>query len=485
MYKIFKRFLNIISNYLNSVFLYFGFKTLIIRLDDYTKKIKSLDNKNISKYLKNLKYYRFLEGSIIEKDFQEILVSWIECDSNFFKKIEKYYLTREEQLKKKNLDDIKIDFIDKAIFTGAFGMPYHFQVYMEANELSFNESKPVTLISNELFSYKKKYSITNNFLFSYFKKFLKVISENKDINIFLLLSEELNLPIKLIIPIKKKFLQIEIAKNIVTTEQNRRKIFKPFLTLSNEHNLSAKKSLSKLGINIEKDWFVTLHVRETGWHENNNSEFFRNANINDYNLAVEYILNKGGKVVRVGNDKMVKLVEKPGIIDYAHYTNKSEELDIFLGAKSRFCLATSSGFFRVPGYFNVPVILTNSTNTIVYFGLKNKDIFLPTLLKNKETNQFISLKNIMFPPYSMVAYDVEKKYQKWNLEIVKNSPEDILIATEEMINRLNSNNFFDLTTLQKKMKDLININQNIYTTETINAHALFPDKFLIKHRDLL
>ena len=177
MYKIFKRFLNIISNYLNSVFLYFGFKTLIIRLDDYTKKIKSLDNKNISKYLKNLKYYRFLEGSIIEKDFQEILVSWIECDSNFFKKIEKYYLTREEQLKKKNLDDIKIDFIDKAIFTGAFGMPYHFQVYMEANELSFNESKPVTLISNELFSYKKKYSITNNFLFSYFKKFLKVISE--------------------------------------------------------------------------------------------------------------------------------------------------------------------------------------------------------------------------------------------------------------------------------------------------------------------
>ena len=59
----------------------------------------------------------------------------------------------------------------------------------------------------------------------------------------------------------------------------------------------------------------------------------------------------------------------------------------------------------------------------------------------------------MFPPYSMVNIGVDKKYKKWNLEYIKNSPEDILYATEEMIDELNNNNFNYLHKNQKEIQN--------------------------------
>ena len=71
---------------------------------------------------------------------------------------------------------------------------------------------------------------------------------------------------------------VEIAKNVVNTEMYKKNINGPFLKLSEKDELTASKSLIKIGIDIEKDWFVTLHVRESGWHEVSEREFFRNGN---------------------------------------------------------------------------------------------------------------------------------------------------------------------------------------------------------------
>ena len=128
-----------------------------------------------------------------------------------------------------------------------------------------------------------------------------------------------------------------------------------------------------------------MHVR-SGYAENKNSEreFFRNGNIDDYNLAIDFIIKSGGKVVRVGDKSMRKINEKQGLIDYAHSEYKSKKLDILLAANSKFCIATSSGFFSIACLFDVPVILTNTSHSIVYFRLKKRDFFVPSLLKNKK-----------------------------------------------------------------------------------------------------
>ena len=95
------------------------------------------------------------------------------------------------------------------------------------------------------------------------------------------------------------------------------------------------------------------------------------------------------------------------------------------------------------------------------------------------------LEETMFPPYSMVNVDVDKKYDEWNLEYIKNSPEDILYATEEMIDRLNNNNFDDLQKNQIEVQNQLNAKQNIYTSEKIYCHGIFPEKFLKKYSNII
>ena len=134
-------------------------------------------------------------------------------------------------------------------------------------------------------------------------------------------------------------------------------------------NIESKNLLKPLGIDLQRDWFVTLHARESGYAENKNSEreFFRNGNIDDYNLAIDFIIKSGGKVVRVGDKSMRKIKEKQGLIDYAHSDYKSKTRYSF-SSKPKFCIATSSGFFSIACLFDVPVILTN-TSLIVLFIL--------------------------------------------------------------------------------------------------------------------
>ena len=483
---------SIIKNKINKLFSLFGYETLFVKLSPFEKallkfksnsKIKSFSYKEKIDYFKKIK---ILPGPEILKEWEEILIEWENCNPKVFERLEKFFKIREKFLREFGISEFNIDFVDKAIFTGAFGMPFHFQVLCESKKLLMHNTKFITLLDKAIFEYPKKWSITNKKVFEYMQEHLTLITETSKIKNLKLLEKYLTLPISLAIPINKKFLMVEIAKNVVNTEMYKKNINGPFLKLSEKDELTASKSLIKIGIDIEKDWFVTLHVRESGWHEVSEREFFRNGNIEDYNKAIDLIISKGGKVVRVGNNKMKKMTPRKGLIDYAHSEFKSEDLDIFLAAKSRFCIATSSGFFNIAGLFNVPIVMTNTAHTIIYFRLKKRDIFVPPLLKSKKDNQFLNFKKIMFPPYSMVNTNVEKKYKEdLNVELIKNSEDDIFCAVEEMINRLDSNNFENLTQNQKKLANLINENQNIYTSEYIYAHALFPNKFLEKHDGLL
>ncbi len=448
------------------------------------KKKKNLDYKTQKKIFSNIK---LLPGPEIIKEWEEIVIEWENCNPEVFKRLEKFYLSREQYLAKMGFRNINIDFIDKSIFTGSFGMPFHFQVYQEAKQLNFHKANTLSLIDKKIKKYPKKWSITNNTLFNYVKNFFQIIDDKKLITNFEPLDKFLSTPINLAIPINKKYLMVEIAKNIVNTERYRKNITIPFLNLSESDQKESKKLLKNLGINIENEWFVTVHAREPGWAEKSfvKTEFFRNANIEDYNLSIDHIINSGGKVVRVGDKSMSKVKEKDGFIDYAHSKFKTEKLDVILAAKSKFCIASSSGFFSVACMFDVPIILTNTSHSIVYYRLKKNDFYVPSILKDKKTNKYLKLEKMMFPPYSMVNYNVEKKYKEWNLEYSKNSPEDILFATEEMIERLDKNDFNNLKPLQKKAKTIIELKQNIYSSENISAYGVFPEKFLAKHKDLI
>ena len=110
------------------------------------------------------------------KEWEEIIICWENCDPKVFKKLENFYLVKEKSLSEMGLSDIKIDFIDKAIFTGSFGMPFHLQVYLEAKNLNFHQSHTFSLVNKIIDQFPKKWSITNNTLFNYVRKFLNLVT---------------------------------------------------------------------------------------------------------------------------------------------------------------------------------------------------------------------------------------------------------------------------------------------------------------------
>jgi putative glycosyltransferase (TIGR04372 family) len=451
------------------------------------KKLKK--NKKLIKYEDQKKAFNKIKrfpGPQMFKEWEEIIIEWEHCKVGVFKKLENFYSLRKRILDDMELSKLNIDFISKEIFTGSFGMPYHFHVYNEAKLLKLHNAKTICLLDEIIYSFKKKWSITNNTLFNYLKPFLKLISNKKEIKSFANIEKYLNVPISLAVPINEKYMMVEIAKNIINTKKYEKKITKPTLLITERHKFESKEMLKKIGIDLQNDWFVTLHAREPGYAEKNSDrEFFRNGNIEDYNLAIDHIIKSGGKVVRVGDSSMTKINEKKGLIDYAHSDFKSEKLDILLAANSRFCIATSSGFFAATSIFDIPVILTNTSHSVVYYRLKKNDFYVPALLKKKNEKNFLKLTETMFPPFSIVNVDVKERYKDWNIEYFKNSPEDILFATEEMIERLNSNNFDELKKLQSEIRDKLNLKQNIYSSERINHHGIFPEKFLKKHIEII
>lgn len=56
---------------------------------------------------------------------------------------------------------------------------------------------------------------------------------------------------------------------------------------------------------------------------------------------------------------MTPLPAMDRVVDYAHHPERSPELDLFLAARCRFFIGTSSGLALVATVFSRPVLYTN------------------------------------------------------------------------------------------------------------------------------
>jgi len=207
-----------------------------------------------------------------------------------------------------------------------------------------------------------------------------------------------------------------------------------------------KMLLSTFGIE-EDEWFVCVHARE-------DMEYHapRSNKIETFFKAAEYIKSQGGYVIRVGESGIESLIND-NIFDYPNSIIKSEIMDIFLLSNQKFLIGSNSGVSEVTNMFGVPVMCTNTISWILP-RYKKSDIYLLKLIKNRETNKYISISEYMEQKMyhlnvSVNEYTMDEKYQ-----IVDNSDEDILMATQEMFELIHLNRipFDEKQQLEYKMK---------------------------------
>ena len=160
-------------------------------------------------------------------------------------------------------------------------------------------------------------------------------------------------------------------------------------------------------------------------------------------------------------------------------------MDVFLGATSRFCIGTSSGYFRIPRYFGVPVLFTNISNGVEYFSMRKHDLALLRLLKLKDRNNYLSFQEYLSPPISM--FWSMNSFIKAGLHCIENTPEILETATKEMIEQTTYSKSYSKSDdeLQRRFKAQAEICGLKYDGRPMNAFAPISRDFLEVHADLL
>jgi putative glycosyltransferase (TIGR04372 family) len=179
---------------------------------------------------------------------------------------------------------------------------------------------------------------------------------------------------------------------------------------------------------------VCLHVREPGfhkaWHKQHRGT--RNADILTYSDAIRAVTERGGYIIRMGDQSMRPLQPTPNVIDYAHSGAKSEFMDVFLCATCKFFVGTNSGLGLIPPVFGVPCAMTNWSPIGLPQWYPN-DLFIPKLCYSEPLARLLTFEE-MFG--SNVGWGQFADYfARERITVLDNSPEDLRDLVVEMLER--------------------------------------------------
>lgn len=195
------------------------------------------------------------------------------------------------------------------------------------------------------------------------------------------------------------------------------------------------RNLARMGVDPNRP-IVCIHVRESGYwgRTGDRSHSTKNADITTYIPAIQLLTNNGYQVVRLGDSTMRPLPALESVFDYALSEYKNDFLDVYLLANSAFLMCTSSGPFAVASIFGVPLLGTNWF-PIHTTPFQPRDLVLLKKLKNKGSGRLLSIKEMLDLGYAEFSYYY---LERNDLEVVDNTPQELVGATTEMLERLHA-----------------------------------------------
>ena len=207
-------------------------------------------------------------------------------------------------------------------------------------------------------------------------------------------------------------------------------------SLKDETITVAQKFLKKYGLELN-DQFVVFHVREGGYIDAIQHQY-RNSDPNDYREAINWLLDAGFKVVRIGHSKMTILDGCDGLIDLTKI-ERPGEVDIYLCGAASFYFGSGSGPFSLAYNFGVPIAYSSA----IPYGRTRPNVFKQFLkLKNKETNEAIGFSGISEMGLELICSP--KILNRYNLVPSVPSSREHLDFVKEMLEYMEEGPIFKL-----------------------------------------
>lgn len=260
------------------------------------------------------------------------------------------------------------------------------------------------------------------------------------------------------------------------------------LRFTEEEEARGLAALEEMGVGRE-DWFVCFHSRDGSylrqWRPEHNEVWdrtdFKNSSLQNYIPAARHVTSMGGYAIRMGAvvDAPLDDTGDPRIIDYATKF-RSDFMDIYLAAKCRFFLGSSSGLNMVPMIFDVPVAIPNHfPHTHGYYHAY--DLFTLRLITCRNTGRLVNFPEATKAGFYANSNGSSLADKDYEYEWRENDPEDILDLCKDMFAALNGELVSAKT---KKMQDL-------YAETYLSHHpdyryaAKVGPRFLDKYRGLV
>ena len=202
-------------------------------------------------------------------------------------------------------------------------------------------------------------------------------------------------------------------------------------SLDADERLAFRRHFNRLYGMPEDTWYVLLHVREPGfhakWHRHHPAT--RNADIRTYNKIVDFVLSRGGWVVRGGDPSMAPYPPRERVIDYATSDFRSAELDVLLCADCAYFVGSNSGYSVLPPVFGKRCALTNWSP----LGIPNwylDDVYIPKLVRHRKLNRFLTFQEMYASTAGWNQFMRDFTGTEW--ELVDNTPDDLLYVVKEL-----------------------------------------------------
>lgn len=194
----------------------------------------------------------------------------------------------------------------------------------------------------------------------------------------------------------------------------------------------ARETLEAHGIDPDAP-FVFFHNRTLSYGPDMAYHAYRTATIGAYRPSICRLIEAGYRVIRIGEPGMGTLDLPPdAYVNVPDWADRNPAVDMFVVARCAFGLAQNSGPIWVAGAFGRPVLRTNAP--FEHLNLPYNDDL--TLFKHYRTTgstepmRYREILDAGIPAMLRSEDLVEAGY-----EILENTPEELLAATEEMLSR--------------------------------------------------
>ncbi|MBH68452.1 MAG: hypothetical protein CMM58_08875 [Rhodospirillaceae bacterium] len=207
-----------------------------------------------------------------------------------------------------------------------------------------------------------------------------------------------------------------------------------YMKLSPDLRKQRDNFFSELAI-TDDDRIITVHVREGTYLSSLDYHSFRYMTLKNYKPAVDYLLNQGYWVVRLGDKTSTSFdIDNPKFLDLPNYKDYEDFMDLAVISRAYFALSCPSGPEASARALGTPSLLLNNIFNTMHTN-NEYDLMQPkTIIDIQNKNRPLSYKEILSK--GVINYSLAKEFETAGLKVEENTPSEILSAVEEMLSRL-------------------------------------------------